>query len=88
MALELYNKCEAISSCFNDLAAQVQSISVTVEQLSEAFSKFALPNYGVGAEDYFDYLMNYINACHTDVLTLEDRITTLELKGNKNGTIY
>lgn len=84
MALELYNKCETISSCFNDLAAQVQSIGVTVEQLSEAFHKFAFPNYGTGAEDYFDYLMSYINACHTDVLklenTLEDRITILEIE--------
>lgn len=75
MAYELQNKCDVISSHFQTLSERVNEISGTIVELSEAFRKFAIPNYGCWGEDYLDQLMKYIETCNG---TLEDRIIPLE----------
>ena len=49
MAYELQNKCDVIS-----LSERMNEISSTIIELSEAFHKFAIPNYGCWGEDYLD----------------------------------
>ena len=86
MAYELQNKCDVISSHFQTLSERMNEISSTVAELSEAFRKFAIPNYGCWGEDYLDQLMKYIETCDSRVNYLENRIIPLE--GDKNGSIY
>ena len=54
MSYELQNKCDVISSHFQILSERMNEMSGTVAQLSEAFHKFAVPNYGCWGEDYLD----------------------------------
>lgn len=75
MAYELQNKCDVISSHFQTLSERMNEIGSTVAELSEAFRKFAIPNYGCWEEDYLDQLMKYIENCN---ITLNSRINYLE----------
>lgn len=90
MAYELQNKCDVISSHFQILSEKMNEMGSTIAQLSEAFHKFAIPNYGCWGEDYLDQLMKYIDssnvALNSRVNYLENRIIPLE--GDKNGSIY
>ena len=54
MSYELQNKCDVISSHFQILSERMNEMGSTVAQLSEAFRKFAVPNYGCWGEDYLD----------------------------------
>lgn len=90
MSYELQNKCDVISSHFQTLSERMNEIGSTVAQLSEAFRKFAVPNYGCWGEDYLDQLMKYIDSSNA---ALDSRINYLEnriipLEGDKNGSIY
>ena len=90
MAYELQNKCDVISFHFQTLSERMNEIGSTVAELSEAFRKFAIPNYGCWGEDYLDQIMKYIE-CNN--ITLDDRVKYLEnriipLEGDKNGSIY
>ena len=75
MSYELQNKCDVISSHFQTLSERINEIGSTVLELSEAFRKFAVPNYGCWGEDYLDQLMKYIE--HTNI-ALSDRVDYLE----------
>lgn len=86
MAYELQNKCDVISSHFQILSERMNEMSSTIAQLSEAFRKFAIPNYGYWGDDYLDSLMKYIETCDSRINYLENRIIPLE--GDKNGSIY
>ena len=90
MSYELQNKCDVISSHFQILSERISEIGSTVVELSEAFRKFAIPNYGCWGEDYLDQLMKYIDSSN---VALDSRINYLEnriipLEGDKNGSIY
>lgn len=82
MSYELQNKCDVISSHFQILSERMNEMGSTVAQLSEAFRKFAVPNYGCWGEDYLDQLMKYIDSCNaaqdSRVSYLENRIIPLE----------
>lgn len=82
MAYELQNKCDVISSHFQVLSERMNEMGSTIAQLSEAFHKFAIPNYGCWGEDYLDQLMKYIDssnvALDSRVNYLENRIIPLE----------
>jgi hypothetical protein len=54
MAYELQNKCDVISFHFQTLSERINEMGSTVAELSEAFRKFAIPNYGCWGEDYLD----------------------------------
>ena len=88
MAYELQNKCDVISFHFQTLSERMNEMSSTVAQLSEAFHKFAIPNYGCWGEDYLDQLMKYIDSsnvaldCRVDYL--ENRIIPLERNSYEN----
>lgn len=86
MAYELQNKCDVISSHFQILSERMNEMSSTIVELSDAFRKFAIPNYGCWGEDYLDQLMKYIETCDSRINYLENRIIPLE--GDKNGSIY
>lgn len=86
MAYELQNKCDAISSHFQTLSEKINEIGSTVAELSEAFRKFAIPNYGCWGEDYLDQLMRYVDNFNSISNYLENRISLLE--ENKNVIIY
>lgn len=75
MAYELQSKCDVISSHFQTLSERMNEIGSTVAQLSEAFRKFAVPNYGCWGEDYLDQLMKYIDSSN---VALDNRIIPLE----------
>lgn len=90
MAYELQNKCDVISSLFQVLSERMNEMSSTITELSDAFHKFAIPNYGCWGEDYLDQLIKYIDssnvALDSRVNYLENRIIPLE--GDRNGSIY
>ena len=75
MSYELQNKCDVISSHFQTLSERMNEMGSTIAELSEAFRKFAVPNYGCWGEDYLDQLMKYIDNCH---ITLDNRVEYLE----------
>ena len=90
MSYELQNKCDVISSHFQILSKRMNEMSSTIIELSEAFRKFAVPNYGCWGEDYLDQLMKYIEHCN---ITLDSKVNYLEnriipLEEDKNGSIY
>ena len=90
MAYELQNKCDVISFHFQTLSERMNEIGSTVAELSEAFRKFAIPNYGCWGEDYLDQLMKYIEHCN---ITLDSKVNYLENRiipqeGDRDGSIY
>ena len=86
MAYELQNKCDIVSSNSQILSKRINKIGSTIAELSKAFRKFAVFNYGRWEEDYLNQLMRYVDNSNNISNYLENRIILLE--GDKNGTIY
>lgn len=86
MEYELQNKCDIVSSSFQILSERINKMGSTLAELSKAFRKFAILNYGHWEEDYLGQLMRYVDNSNNISNYLENRIILLE--GDKNGTIY
>ena len=54
MEYELQNKCDIVSSNSQILSKRINKIGSTIAELSKAFRKFAVFNYGRWEEDYLN----------------------------------